>query len=102
MLGGCGILSRLLRVPPDMSQSTQSIFRPATISALASTLFYGQEYGLLVFFILLYSVVDVAGGNTPTAVLVTFLAHRAIEMIRASLGQRNITNKTLVDSRFLL
>jgi meckelin len=91
-----------MRIPPDMSQSTQSIFHPATVPALASTLFYGQEYTLLIFFILLYSIVDAAGGNTPTAVLVTFFVHRAIEIARAMLGQRNIANKTLVDNRFLL
>ena len=91
-----------MRVPPDMILSTQSIFYPATMPSLASTLFYGQEYTLLIFFILLYSVVDAAGGSTPVAVLVTFLVHRAVEMVRSWLGQRNIANKTLVDNRFLL
>jgi meckelin len=96
------LIHRLLRVPPDLSQSTQSIFYPATVPALSTMLLYGQEYTLLLFYILLYSIVDVTGGNTPVAILVTFLVHLLVENTRLWLGQRNIANKTLVDNRFLL
>ena len=51
--------------------------------------------------ILVYAVTDF-GRNTFASILVTYAVEKVICWLRRTLGQRNISLKTMVDERFLL
>jgi len=83
-----------------VQHTSVSILFGVKMKELAQVLLCGVEYDLLLFEILLYSVVDLAG-NTPVSLLVTFIVGKLLKIIRAQWGQKNLSNKTLVDGRFL-
>jgi len=91
---------KAFNIPPDLRQSSQSILFGAGLKDLAGILFLGVEYDLLLFNILVYSVVDLAS-NTPISILVTFMVDKLLLIVRTWWGQKNLSTKTLVDSRFL-
>lgn len=91
---------KAFNVPPDVQQTSQSVLFGVKLKELAKVLLSGVEYDLLLFDILVYSIVDLAG-NTTISLLVTFVVGKALKIIRAWRGQKNLSNKTLVDGRFL-
>jgi len=92
---------RIFDVPPDTALTAQSILSPARLNAFGNVLFLGCEYDLLLFDILVYSLVDLAQ-NTTISILVTFLVGKIVSIVRSWWGKKNLSRKTLVDSRFLI
>lgn len=68
---------------------------------MSEVMFSGVEYDLLLFDILVYSLIDLAG-NSMLSVVITYLVDLFICKIRQHYGQKNISQKNLVDERFLL
>lgn len=68
----------------------------------ADVVFYGQEYTLLLFNILLYAIVDYGADNSVVAAFVTFAVQWLLDIARDYFGQKNLSRKTLVDERFLI
>lgn len=64
--------------------------------------FLGHDYELLMHEILTFAVVDLWFRNTWLSILVTFLAHHAVRVARSVLGEQNLSDRTLVDARFLI
>lgn len=66
-------------------------------------IFRGIELDLLIFEVLLFCLVDfLVGSNPAIAAVSTYVISWAVSDIRKHLGNRNVTYKTLVDSRFLI
>lgn len=61
----------------------------------------GAEYDVMLFLILLYSLVDLHR-NTLLSAGVTFLVDYIITGIRAWGGKHNLSQKCLVDDKFLI
>jgi len=64
-------------------------------------LFRGIELDLLIFDILVFCVTDYYQQSPPIAAVVTYIVASALAVVRSYLGRRNMTYKTLIDSRFL-
>lgn len=61
----------------------------------------GNEMDLLIFNIMWFAIVQLWTDKTAVAAFVTFIVDIAICHLRQSASQTNISNKTLVDNRFL-
>lgn len=52
--------------------------------------------------VLVYTVTDMSLRSSLVSAVVTYLVWLAVEQLRATLGQRNLARKTLIDGRFLI
>lgn len=97
-------LQRMLSMPPtDMSTYTGSTFfykDPAM--TFERTLFLGREFSLLLMDLLVFSLMDLAVGNSLVSALTTYLFSKLLSYIRYELGERNLALKTMVDRRFII
>ncbi|XP_063169220.1 meckelin-like [Candoia aspera] len=66
------------------------------------TLFYGHELLLLLFETLLFCAVDFGSQNFVLSTVVTFAVQKLVQMVRNTLGRRNLAEKTLVEKQFLI
>jgi hypothetical protein len=65
-------------------------------------MFYGKEINLLIFNMLTFGCIELWTDNVMTAVLLTYLGDQLVASIRMFFGCKNISEKTLVDERFLV
>jgi hypothetical protein len=64
---------------------------------------YGIEKQLLLFYIMLYTIVDIAAPDLPyMAFFITIVVDRVVLHARLHFGQRNFAAKTLIDRKFVL
>jgi hypothetical protein len=69
----------------------------------AETLMYGIEKQLLLFYIMMYTIVDIGAPGLPyLAFFMTVVVDRAIVGARVWFGMRNFSRKTLIDQKFVL
>ena len=61
-----------------------------------------MEWDWFVFEALLLTLLDMALGNLPAAGVLTWLISQLFAAIRRYVGRRNVSEKTLVDDRFLI
>jgi meckelin len=92
---------RVFRLPPELA-TMRAIFMHDFHSAFAGTIFWGNELRLCVFEALLCCAVDMSQRNIVVAAFVAFVVMRALAWLRACLGERNLSRKTLVDRHFLI
>ena len=67
-----------------------------------SILFYGNEWTLMLFDLLMFAFVDSLAQDFVLAGVITYLVTKALIILRDSFGRKNLTRKTLVDERFLI
>ena len=97
-------LQRVLNMPPtDMSAfSGSAFFYKDPAMTLETVLFMGKEFSMLLMDLLMFSLMDLAVGNSLVSALTTYLVSKAIAYVRYSLGESNISKKTMVDKRFII
>lgn len=83
--------------PPD-----KAIFYNDDGRSFNSVLFYGNEWTLMFFDLLVFAFVDSFSQNFVLAGIITYLAMKILIIMRDFLGRKNLTRKTLVDERFLI
>jgi meckelin len=94
---------RRFGLPPTVQQdSLVSFFFEDAGLDFTRTLLMGIERDVILFLIIFYALADLAFGNTFVSVLLTYLCDRAITAARAHWGRINLSQKTLIDDRFLL
>jgi meckelin len=96
---------RLLNLPPESVSSMQGaspVFFHDFRNAFSRVLFYGIEYQLLVFDILMFTAFDAETGSFASAAFLTWLIGSLVDFARATLGEANISRKSLIDNRFLI
>ncbi|KNC46586.1 meckelin [Thecamonas trahens ATCC 50062] len=94
-------LSQLLHIPPDMGHGA-CVLNPAGITKFTNVTFYGLEFSLLLLNIMVYAITDVIFNNAFISALVTWLVEAGLGVLRRWMGAKNLTQKTLVDERFLI
>ena len=62
----------------------------------------GVEWDWFVFEILTLGLLDMAVGNLPAAAVLAWLFSRFFAAIRRYSGRRDLSEKTLIDDRFLI
>ena len=71
-------------------------------TGFAAVLRWGHELSLFCFDFLVFAIVDFLASNYVTAGTVTYVVHVILSMATATLSQRNVAKKTMVDDRFLI
>jgi len=71
-------------------------------ASFTDILFYGKEFMLMSFEILLIAIVDYISQNFVLAVIITYLIQNLFIFFRFYLSKSNLARKTLVDERFLI
>ena len=69
---------------------------------ISNVLFYGSEVNLFVFELLSFTIFDVAFKSYVVAATITYLLSTIVWISRQSLARRNMSEKTLIDKRFLI
>uniref|UniRef100_A0A8B9DI03 Transmembrane protein 67 n=2 Tax=Anser cygnoides TaxID=8845 RepID=A0A8B9DI03_ANSCY len=95
------LLERILGME-FMEPIEKSIFYNDEGHSFDDVLYYGNETTLLIFDILFFSIVDLASQSFVLAAILTYLQQEIFRFIRNTVGQKNLTSKTLVDERFLI
>ena len=96
---------RLLNMPPEtvsMMQGASPVFYHDFRNAFSRVLFYGIEFQLLVFDILVFCALDAETGSFAVAAFLTWIIGSFVDYVRASFGEANISRKSLIDERFLI
>ncbi|KAL9962665.1 hypothetical protein ACROYT_G031787 [Oculina patagonica] len=83
--------------PPD-----KAIFYNDDGRSFNSILFYGNEWTLMFFDLLIFAAMDLIYPDYVLAGIISYLFSKALTLLRNSLGRKNLTRKTLVDERFLI
>ena len=52
--------------------------------------------------ILMFSFFDIFIGNSVVSMLIIYIFEKMLQRLRAYLGEKNISKKTLTDQRFLI
>ncbi|KAH8065036.1 hypothetical protein JL722_1932 [Aureococcus anophagefferens] len=67
-----------------------------------SVTFLGHDYEFLIHEMLTFAVTDMWFRQTWLSILVVFLSHHGLRILRQVAGESNLSDRTLVDSRFLI
>lgn len=67
-----------------------------------NVLFYGNEFTLMTFDIMLFCFVEALSQDYLVAGIVTAAINHLLAMIRDLGGRKNLAKKTLIDERFLI
>lgn len=67
-----------------------------------TVLFYGNEWNLMLFDMVIFTLIDLLAADFVLAAFITYILGQLLVLVRDSLGRRNLARKTLVDERFLI
>jgi len=67
-----------------------------------NTIFYGNEFAMILFDIVILTMWDMIFKNTFIAIFASYFTNKAFAWIRSFFGERNISQKALVDDAFLI
>ncbi|GBG28027.1 Meckelin [Hondaea fermentalgiana] len=95
-------LHRFLHTPPEMMNSKDNIFFPDPFYQYDRVLLYGQTWNLILFNVLCITTCDLWWDDTTLSIFAAFLLDRFFVTIRELFGNANLSQKTLVDDRFLI
>ncbi|XP_030605522.1 meckelin isoform X2 [Archocentrus centrarchus] len=85
-----------------LEPTEKSIFYNDEAHTFSNVLYYGNEATLLIFDTLFFCVVDLGSQSFVLAAVLTYVQQVIFRLLRNSLGQKNLVNKTMVDERFLI
>jgi len=95
---------RFFGVPPvdyETFQGNPLFFRDPNYG-FQNTLFYGNEFALIIMDIVIYLMWDLILKNTMIALFLSYLTNKLLAKIRVFFGERNIAQKALIDDAFLI
>lgn len=65
-------------------------------------LYCSLDYQNLILFILVFSLFDRITGNSIISIMITYMVEKLLKQLRDILSEKNLSNKTLIDERFLI
>ncbi len=99
MIRSKGYFEKMLGANPDLSQGL--IFFPDE-TGFSSLLLYGMEWHLLVLYMTLFGLLDILLDCPIEAGVLVYLLDVVVRLTRRHFGEKNISSKSLLDSKFLL
>ncbi len=60
------------------------------------------DYQLVILYCLIFSLFDRVTGSSLIAVFIIYVVEKVLHKLRAYLGEKNLSKKTLIDDRFLI
>ena len=70
--------------------------------SFTSVLYCSLDYQNLILFILVFSLFDRVTGNSIISIMITYIVEKLLKQLRDILSEKNLSNKTLIDERFLI
>ncbi|XP_063221567.1 meckelin isoform X2 [Bacillus rossius redtenbacheri] len=70
--------------------------------SFGKVIFYGNEFTLATFELILFSFVDIMFQNFLLAAIVVAVVGKTVALVRKVCGKKNLAKKTLIDERFLV
>ena len=83
--------------PPD-----RAIFYNDNGRSFNKVLFYGNEWTLMLFELLVFAAVDLISEDFVLGGVLTYIISKGLAIARNTFGRKNLARKTLVDERFLI
>mmetsp|Transcript_20051 Transcript_20051/g.48369 ORF Transcript_20051/g.48369 Transcript_20051/m.48369 type:complete len:1132 (-) Transcript_20051:248-3643(-) len=96
-----GLVHKLIGMPPKKFKEYPVLIRDNS-HLYSNTLFYGIEYDLVIFDLLIFIMWDLIFMDVFIAALLCYITSHALIELRCTWGGSNIAKKTLVDERFLV
>ena len=95
---------RLCGLPPMELETLQGnpIFFRDYGNSFQETLFMGQDYELFLWNVSIFALFQLITGRTMVAIFLTYICERVAQWLRAYFGENNLSEKTLIDSTFLI
>ncbi|CAG9313152.1 unnamed protein product [Blepharisma stoltei] len=97
-------LQRFLNIPPtrmDTLEGSPFFYKDPGMN-FESIFFMGKEFSILLMDVLVFNLIDFRHNNLYLAAFITYIFSKMVSYARASLGEYNLSRKTLVDKRFLI
>ncbi|KXZ47359.1 hypothetical protein GPECTOR_36g81 [Gonium pectorale] len=94
-------LQMAIQLPPDNSVNNPS-FVHDYLDSFTRTMFLGHEVRLYVYEALFFCAIDMNIRSVAVSALITYIMVRVVRHVRASFGEDNLSQKTLVDRHFLI
>ena len=98
-------MDKFTDMPPEsvsMMQGASPIFYHDFKMAFTRVLFYGIEWQLLIFDVLVFTAIDMEVTSFAIAAFCTWVVGMGVDVIRSTWGEINISRKSLIDQRFLI
>ena len=70
--------------------------------SFTSVLYCSLDYQNLILFILVFSLFDRVTENSIISIMITYIVEKLLKQLRDILSEKNLSNKTLIDERFLI
>ncbi|KXJ16794.1 Meckelin [Exaiptasia diaphana] len=96
------LFERIFNIEVREQPLDKAIFYKDDGKSFNSVLFYGHEWTLMLFDLLVFAVVDFIATDYILAGILTYIISKVLAAIRDSMGRRNLARKTMVDQRFLI
>jgi len=97
---------RFLGPNPNLMMEKNSVFYEDVMVEFKSTLMYiGLQSDLIILSILSFAFIDsvvLSERNSIVSILLTFIIDYSLATVRSYFGERNVSQKTLIDQKFLL
>lgn len=95
---------RFLDIPPVDIETMQGnpLFYRDPGFGYQNTMFYGNNFSLLIMDCVIYVMWDIILKNTFLAIFLSYLTNKAFAFLRRFFGERNISQKALIDDAFLI
>lgn len=84
---------------PDLSKGAVFYHDPIGYTKL---LLHGIEFHLLYGYMALFVYIDISSGSPLTAAAIVWIIDLLVTTVRQHFGMMNLSNKTLLDSKFLI
>ena len=98
-------MQKLMGIAPDIdivTQESKAMLFHDFSNTFGRLTFYKQEYLLLIWNLLVFASIDASLKNTAFSAALCWLLHMFLVYWRKSNGSNNISQKSLIDSRFLV
>ena len=98
-------MQKLMGIAPDIDVVTQEskamLFHDFS-NTFGKLTFYKQEYILIIWNLLVFTSIDASVKNTAVSAALSWLLYAVLMQWRKNYGSTNISQKSLIDSRFLV
>ncbi|QDZ19522.1 meckelin [Chloropicon primus] len=98
-------MQKLMGIAPDIDVVTQEskamLFHDFS-NTFGRLTFYKQEYLLIIWNLLVFASIDASVKNTAVSAALSWILYGVLMFWRKSYGSNNISQKSLIDSRFLV
>ncbi|XP_064169133.1 meckelin-like [Anguilla rostrata] len=96
------LLERIMKYEFQRPVERTIFYRDPDGVSFTNVLYFSNELTLLLFDTLLFCIIDLGSQNLVLATVLTYAVQQVLDCLRYYISRRNVSEKTLVDQRFLI